>query len=493
MNLFESKIFVNGVWKEPSSGEYLEKLNPSTGELYGRFPSGTKEDVAAAVESAHEAQKGWERLTSFERSKYLYRVIHLISSERSQLENLLMQEVGKPMKEAVQEVDGALDLLQYYSEFARKITGDVVEGSKYERVILQYKVPYGVVVAITSWNFPAAMNARKLGPALITGNTVVLKPSSDTPFVAQWMVKKFQEAGLPRGVVNLITGRGSEIGDSLTSNKKVGLIAMTGETRTGQRIMKSAASSIAKLILELGGKAPFIVWFDADLDIAAKVLMWAKYWNAGQSCIAAERLYVHEDIYTEFMDIFWEMTKNLKLGGPPESGMGPLISKKQQETVSAFVESAEQQGARALSEGFTHSLEKKYEHGFFYPPTILENARQDMKIFREEIFGPVIGVMKVRSFDEAIDLANDSDFGLASYLFTSDARLIMRAAKEIKFGELYTNMPGPEASQGYHTGFRLSGQSGENSRRGVEEYVKIKNVYLDYSENPTKDEVIPPY
>jgi NAD-dependent aldehyde dehydrogenases len=490
----QQDLFIDGNWVKPGSEKYLDKYNPTTGELYGRFASASKEEVDAAVDLAYEAQRKWERLTSVERSKYLYRLIDLISERRHELEDLLMDEVGKPRREAIQEVDGVIDQLQYYAEFARKITGDVVEGTKGERIILQYKVPYGVVLAITPWNFPAAMIARKVGPALITGNSVILKPSSDTPFTAGWMVQRIAEAGFPKGVVNLITGKGDEVGDYLTSHKKVAVITLTGESRTGVKVMRSASSIMAKLILELGGKAPFIVWKDADLDLALKVLMWAKYWNAGQSCIAAERLYVHEEVYDQFIKRFVEKSREIRVGDPRRNEMGPLINYGQLSKVSKFVASAQEQGAKVLLGGERPKLEGRFSKGFHYLPTILGDATQDMEIFREEIFGPVIGAMRVGdNFDRVIELANDSDYGLASYLFTRNLSLAAKAFREIKFGELYVNMPGPEATQGYHAGFRMSGQAGENSRYGIEEYLKVKNVYLDYSPDPTEGEVIPPY
>ncbi len=486
-------LFINGEWIKPSTEEYLNKYNPSTGEIYGKFASASREDVDRAVDAAYDAQRKWEKLTSVERSKYLYKLIELINQDREALENLLMDEVGKPRKEARQEVDGVLDQLQYYAEFARKITGDVIEGTKPDRVIYQYKVPYGVVLAITPWNFPAAMVARKMGPALITGNTVIVKPSSDTPFVAGWLIEKARQAGFPAGTINLITGKGSVIGDYMTSHKKISIITLTGESKTGVDVMKSSSKIMAKLILELGGKAPFIVWKDADLELAAKVLMWAKYWNAGQSCIAAERLYVHEDVYDKFLNLFVEKTKSLKVGEPRSSDMGPLINKGALSKVSGFVEKAVSDGAKVVYGGNKPNLPSN-PNGFFYMPTILTDVKQNMEIFREEVFGPVIGAMKVSDdFDEVIDLANDSDYGLASYLFTKDVSLAMKAARQIKFGELYINMPGPEASQGYHTGFRMSGQAGENSKYGIEEYVKVKNIYIDYSKDPTEGEVIPPY
>lgn len=488
------RLFIDGRWVEPSSGAYLKKLNPSTGEVYGEFPAASADDAASAIDAAYDAQKAWERTTSVERSRVLFKALELIEQSRGELEEILIDEVGKPAIEARQEVDGVMDQIRYYAEFARKITGDVVEGTKPERVIHQYKVPYGVVLAITPWNFPAGMIARKVAPALLTGNTVVLKPSSDTPFTAEWIVKKFEQAGIPKGVLNLVTGRGSEIGDLMTSNKKVSLITLTGESGTGREVMKSASSNMAKLILELGGKAPFMVWEDADLELAARVLMWAKFWNAGQSCIAAERLFVHEKVYDAFMGRFLELVRELRVGDPRKNEMGPLINQGQRAKVEGYVQKGVEDGLRVLYGGKRPELGSPFSGGFHYMPTILEGKDQESVVFREEIFGPVLPAIRFRgTFDDMIEMANDSQYGLASYLFTRDISLALKASQRIKFGELYVNMPGPEASQGYHTGFRLSGQAGEGSKHGIEEYVKVKNVYLDYSRDPLSGEVIPPY
>ncbi|AAT42917.1 D-glyceraldehyde dehydrogenase [Picrophilus oshimae] len=475
------KIYIDGEWRDSSSGETIKKYNPSTGEVLDTFPAATRNDVDAAIDSAEDAFKRWSDMTSMERSKILYKALELISKDKDQLTDLLIKENGKVKREAMDETEGVIDQLQYYTEFERKLTGDIVEGTSNKRKIFQYKVPYGIVIAITPWNFPAAMVIRKLAPALLTGNTVILKPSSDTPLTAEWLVKKFVDAGIPKGVLNLITGKGSEIGDYIVEHKKVSLITMTGSTSTGQRIMEKASKNMAKLILELGGKAPFMVWKDANIERALKSLVWAKYLNVGQSCIAAERLYIHEDIYDEFMKKFIEVSKRIKLGDPESSDMGPLINKSAVETTEKYVDIARSSGYKILLGGKKPELSGKYKNGYFYEPTIIENVPQDSPLFQEEIFGPVIGAESVSSVDELYEKANDSKYGLASYLFTEDPELIFEASEKIRFGELYVNMPGPEASQGYHTGFRLTGQAGEGSKYGISEYLKLKNVYVDYS------------
>ncbi|MEM4090568.1 MAG: D-glyceraldehyde dehydrogenase, partial [Thermoplasmatales archaeon] len=457
------------------------KLNPVDGKILGYFQAGKKTDVDEAIDAADESFEKWNQLGSLTRSKYIYKAKELIERKREELVNLLILENGKILSQAEEEVDGVIDQLQYYAEFARKITGDVVEGSSSTRKIFQYRIPYGVVVAITPWNFPAGMVARKIAPALLTGNTVVVKPSSDTPFTAEWIVRKFVEAGIPNGVLNLVTGKGAEIGDYIVEHRKVSLITMTGSTSTGQSIMKKASANMAKLILELGGKAPFIIWKDANIKNALKSLIWAKFWNSGQSCIAAERLYIHKDIYREFMEKFVSITKRLKVGDPRNSDIGPLINKGALQATELVVKNALDTGSKVLYGGRKPDLGKKYQDGYFYEPTIIEDGDQGSPLFQEEIFSPVIAAMPVSTVEEAQTLANDSKYGLASYLFTENPEIIFKFSDSIRFGELYINMPGPEASQGYHTGFRLTGQGGEGSIYGIEEYLKLKNIYVEYS------------
>ena len=474
------KMYISGKWVEGSSGSRISKYSPVDGKLLYSFNGASKDDVKDAIGAAESAFEGWSCKTSVERSKLLYRAKELIERDRSSLEDILARENGKIPMEAKEEVDGTIDQIQYYAEFARKITGDIVEGESPSRKIMQYLVPRGVVAAITPWNFPAAMVARKLAPALLTGNTVVLKPSSDTPGSAEWIVRKFERAGVPKGVLNMVAGRGSEIGDAIVSDRRVSLVTMTGSTSTGQRIMEKASSNMAKLVLELGGKAPFMVWKDADLNNAMRTLLWAKYWNAGQSCIAAERMYVHEDVYDSFVKRFAEITKRLRIGNPRYADMGPLINSAALANIKESVSEAVDEGGKLLAGNERAGIPGPYSSGYYMRPAVISGARQKSRLFQEEIFGPVIGALSVSSKEELFEKANDSRYGLASYLFTKDLALAQEASERIRFGELYINMPGPEASQGYHTGFRMTGQAGEGSAHGIREYLKLKNVYVEY-------------
>ena len=484
------KLLIEGEWRESSSGLMQDKINPSTGEKMAEFPLATKDDVGMAISAAADAFENWYYAASKERGRILFKASLLIEGRRKELEDILISENGKPSLEAKEEVDGVIDQIKYYSGFERKISGDLLEGPGSEEKLFLHKVPYGVVVALTPWNFPAAMVARKLTPALLTGNTVVLKPSSDTPLSAEWIVRRFTEAGIPNGVLNLVTGKGSEIGDYIVSHKKVSLVSMTGSTETGQRIMKNASANMAKLILELGGKAPFIVWKDADIKNAIKTLLWAKFWNAGQSCIAAERLYVHSDIYSNFINKLQHALSKMKVGEPRTSDMGPLINKGALNNMKEIVQDSVSNGGKVIFGGEQPELKGKFSKGFFFEPTIIENSDQKSRLFQEEIFGPVIGSTSVSDIEEAFEKANDSKYGLASYLFTNDNRIIMDSFDKIRFGELYVNMPGPEASNGYHTGFRLTGQAGEGSTHGIEEYLKIKNIYVNYSRKDLEIETV---
>ena len=484
------RMFIDGRWVGSDSEEKIDVINPATERVIASVPQGTREQAKSALEAAELAQPGWEDLAPVQRASFLFKTAQLIRRDKERLARILTSEQGKPLFEARGEIEGAASNFEYYAEFARRIEGDVLPSENPRQSILILKLPIGVVSSITPWNFPSATVARKLAPALITGNTVVTKPSSNTPLSTIEMARLMEEAGFPRGVVNVVTGSGVIIGDELVTNKITGLVTMTGSTEAGRTIMEHASSHLPKLVLELGGKAPFIIWRDADLAWALKCAIWARFWNCGQTCICSERMYVDEKIKDKFVPAFVRMAKTLRIGDPFDSStdLGPMVSKGEKETSMNFVAKARQEGDRIILGGETPPAHDK---GWFLEPTIIENVKQQSPLVQDEIFGPVVPVMEVDSFDRAIDDANDSKYGLASYIFTKDSTRVLKAMNRIKFGESYINQIGPEQLQGAHTGFRQSGLGAEGSRYGLECYTQLKTCYVDWNENPKTSYLFP--
>ena len=483
-------MYIDGEWVHGSREETIDVVSPTTEQVFATVPRGSRDDAKRAVDAAADAQRGWERLTPLERASYMKTIAELIRDKREDLAKVLTSEQGKPLFEARLEVEGSAAHFEYYAEFARRVEGDILPSDNPRQTVMILRLPLGVVAAITPWNFPSAMVARKLAPALITGNTVVVKPSSNTPLSAIEIVKIVERAGIPKGVVNLVTGDGSEAGDELCGNKKTGLVTMTGSTEAGRKIMQRASAQIGKLILELGGKAPFIVWRDADLEWALKCALWARYWNCGQTCISAERMYLDKDVKAKFMSKFVEMSKSLRIGNPasPGTDLGPMVSARERETSERFIELARDAGSTLALGGVRPPSMPK---GWYLEPTIIDDVDQSSPLVQKEIFGPVVPVLEVESFDHAVELANDSEYGLASYVFTRDNRNVMKAMHEIKFGETYINQVGPEQLQGAHTGFRMSGLGAEGSRHGLELYTQLKTCYVDWNDKPALSYLFP--
>ena len=481
--VLSESMYIDGEWVRGTGEEDIDVVNPATEGVVARVPRGTREDAKKALDSAVQAQKGWEEFTPLERASFMQKVAQLIRDRREELAEVLTSEQGKPLYESRLEVDGSAAHFEYFAEFARRIEGDVLPSDNPRQTVMILRLPIGVVAAVTPWNFPSAMVARKLAPALITGNSVVVKPSSNTPLSAIEIVKIAAQAGIPKGVVNLVTGDGSVVGDELCGNKATGLVTMTGSTEAGRKIMQRASNQLGKLILELGGKAPFIVWRDADLEWALRCAVWARYWNCGQTCISSERMYLDESIKEKFLGKFLEMSKALRIGDPraESTDLGPMVSRIERGTSERFIESAKEEGSKIiLGGGHPTSMGK----GWYLEPTVIEGVRQDSPLVQKEIFGPVVPVLEVETFDQAIEMANDSDYGLASYVFTRDNRNVMKAMHMIRFGETYINQVGPEQLQGAHTGFRMSGVGAEGSKYGLELYTQLKTCYIDWSDRP---------
>ncbi len=458
-----------------------EVRDPADGSLVGHAVEATSDDVAAAMEAAVAALPAWEALGGARRAAFLRAGADRLRGRRRELAQLVTREMGKVLREAEGEVDGAIDNLEYYASFGRTLSGEEVALlPRGESLRLLWR-PRGVVVAITPWNFPAATVTRKIAPALVGGNTMVLKPSSATPFSSLLIAETLVAAGLPRGVLNVVTGSGRTLGPALVTHEACATVTLTGSTASGVEVLRNAAPRVVKCLLELGGKAPVIVEPDADLDLAARATVWARFWNAGQACIAAERCYVHEAVAEPFVRRLAALVRDLRVGPGLSRGVdvGPLYALRARDEIAASVGAAVGEGARTVCGG-TVPKGPVLARGAFYAPTLLDGVTESNAIAREEIFGPVLPVLTYRSFDEALERANASRYGLSSYLFTRRVDLAERAARELRFGETYVNRVGPESAQGYHAGFRQSGLGGEGSRWGVQDYLELKSVYVDW-------------
>jgi len=476
------QLFIDGKFVDSSSGKTFNVINPATEEVISECPEGSIEDTRKAIDAAYKAQKTWAKFPAIERARYLRKIADGVRKHADILTNTIVEEQGKIKSLAKIEVtDFTADYIDYMAEWARRIEGEIIPSDRPNENILLYRMPLGVVAGILPWNFPFFLIARKMAPALITGNTIVIKPSSDTPNNTFEFAKIVAESGLPAGVFNVVSGGGNIVGTELASNPKIGMVSFTGSVETGSRIMAAASRNITKVSLELGGKAPAIVMDDADLDLAVKAIKDSRIVNTGQACNCAERVYVQEKIADEFVERMTKAMESTKYGDPEKEDvdMGPLINAKALESVDNMVKQAIKQGAVLVTGG----KDDKHKKGFFYKPTILVDCKQNMEIIHKEIFGPVLPIVQFKTLDEAIEMANDSEYGLSSSIYTQNLDVAMRAANEIKFGETYINRENFEAIQGFHAGWRKSGIGGDDGKHGVEEFMNTHVVYLQYNQN----------
>ena len=483
MALETYQMRIGAEWRGASGGQTRGVLNPATGEAFAEVPEGTREDARAALAAAKEAQPAWEALTGVQRAEYLARIVALIRQDAERLARLVVQEQGKPLVEARGEIAGTAGFFEYFMGFARAPMGEIVASDNPDEDIWIRNVPYGVVVGIIPWNYPAALFARKVAPALMAGNTIVIKPHEDTPLSAIELARICEAAGLPPGVVNVVTGAGREVGDALVRDEITQLITVTGSVRAGREILAAAAHNITVVSLELGGKAPFIVMDDANLDLAVRNAITARFVNCGQVCTCNERTYVHRRVFDRFLESYTGLAKQLRIGDPMRTDidLGPKVNQVEVEKLDRMVARAREQGAEVVLGGKRPEGEQ-FQKGFWYEPTVLTNVRNDMEIMQQEIFGPITPIMAFDDFEEAIALANDTRYGLSAYLFTSDLKKMMRAVRAIRSGEVYINKIGPEQFQGFHTGYGLSGMGGDDGRHGYDHYFRKKTVYVSYGD-----------
>jgi lactaldehyde dehydrogenase / glycolaldehyde dehydrogenase len=476
--------FINGKFTPSTGAGIIEVRNPSTGAAICTVPDSTPEDVDAAVSAAEAAQKDWGRRPAVERGKALRAIAAKIRERVEPLARIIVEEQGKVLGLARVEVAFTADYLDYMAEWARRIEGEILESDRPGETIFLFRQPIGVVGGILPWNFPFFLIARKAAPALVTGNTIVIKPSEETPHNAVKFCELLAETDLPPGVINVVHGRGATAGKALAGSRRIGLISFTGSVETGSAIMAAAAPNITKVNLELGGKAPAIVMADADIDLAVRAVTASRVINSGQVCNCAERVYVQSSVAGEFTEKLTAAMKATRFGDPLEDitvDYGPLINEAGYRKVDALVRGAVAAGAEVTT-GAHGSVPSGAPSvtggGYYYEPTVLTNCRQDMEIVRREVFGPVVPIVAFHDIDEAVAFANDSDYGLTSSIYTRDLNVALKACQEIRFGETYINRENFEAMQGFHAGWRKSGIGGADGKHGLYEFTQTHVVYI---------------
>ncbi|CAI2934244.1 NAD-dependent succinate-semialdehyde dehydrogenase [Aminobacter niigataensis] len=466
---------INGEWVQADSGKTIDVINPATGLKIGTVPRSGAAETRRAIEAANEAFKTYRKTSALERSKLLRKLHDAIMDNQDSLAELLTIEQGKSLTESRGEVGSSAAYVLWFAEEARRTYGDVVPSPWADRRILVTKEPVGVIAAITPWNFPSSMLSRKLGPALAAGCTAVVKPASQTPYSGLAWGALCEEVGFPKGVVNVLTGSAGEIGDEICANPLVKKITFTGSTEVGKLLIEKSAATVKKVSMELGGNAPFLVFDDADLDRAVEGSITAKYRNSGQTCVCTNRFFVQAGIYDKFVEKFAAASSKLKVGSGLDEGVqqGPLIDVKAVEKVEEFISDATAKGGKVVAGGKRHAL-----GGSFFEPTVIANATTEMKFMKEEIFGPVAPVFRFETEEEAIELANNTEFGLASYFYTGNLGRAFRVMEGLKYGMVGVNeglITTPEAPFG---GVKESGLGREGGHQGIEDYLDTKYVCI---------------
>lgn len=473
--LLRADAYINGQWLAGNPTERFAVCNPANGELLADVATMTKEETQHAIVAAELAMVEWKAKTAKERSQLLRRWYELIIENTADLALIVTMEQGKPLRESIAEINYGASYIEWFAEEAKRIYGDVIPSHGVDKRLFTIKQPVGVVAAITPWNFPNAMITRKAAPALAAGCTIVIKPASETPLSALALAELAHRAGIPAGVINVVTGNAQVIGGELTSNPVVRKLSFTGSTPMGKVLMAQCAATVKKTSMELGGNAPFIVFDDADLDAAVEGVLASKYRNAGQTCVCANRIMVQDSIYEAFTERLVAAVKAFSVGeGTDESvDVGPLVSDKAVSDVDALVKDALNNGARVLVGGKRHDL------GYgFYEPTVLTEVSSAMRVFREEIFGPIAPLLRFKDEAEAIAMANDTAFGLASYMYTRDVGRVWRVAEGLEYGIVGINEGIISTEVAPFGGVKESGTGREGSKYGIEDYLEIKYLCL---------------
>jgi len=470
--------WIGGSWLK-AARDQIPVIDPATEDVLDSVPRGTAEDAERAVRAARTAFEKWRWVPGVEKASLLHAIARGLRARQKDLAVLMTREGGKPFCENRDEVEWVAACFDYYAEVGRQSRGNSVPPAFPHQVNFTVKEPYGVVVCIIPWNYPLLLMSWKVAPALAAGNTVIIKPSEETPLATLALAAVFGE--LPPGVVNIVTGPGEEVGEALINHSGTDLIALTGSVETGQRVGHLCAAQVKKFHAELGGNDPFIVCSDADLDVAARAACWAAYLNTGQVCTGGKRFYIFDDIADEFVERVVKFTRSLKLGNglDPNTDLGPMINLHQLEDVQNRVEESVRAGAKVLCGG---RRSPKFKKGFFYEPTVMSGVEQDMRLVRTETFGPILPIMRVRDIDEAIALANDSNYGLGANIYTNNMEWAMKAAERITAGTFWINDPLTDNDAAPFGGMRQTGHGRELGEEGLDEFREVKHVHLDYKQ-----------
>jgi succinate-semialdehyde dehydrogenase/glutarate-semialdehyde dehydrogenase len=473
-------MYIDGQWVNAEANGMFEVFNPANGEKIGEVADGNRQDAVKAIDAAHKAFGPWSKLTAYQRSAYLYRAYQLMLERKEDLARLMTTEQGKPLRAARAEVQYGADFLLWFAEEAKRVYGEIIPAPRPDQRFMVLYQPVGLVGAITPWNYPISMITRKIAPALAAGCTIVIKPSEETPLCAVEIFKILHETGIPAGVANLVTAKDPvPIGQEFVSNRKIRKLTFTGSTEVGKLLAKGAADQIKRLSLELGGHAPFIVLDDADPKHAARGVSLVKYLNTGQACISPNRLFVHRNIIPSFVEELKARVSKMKAGSGFDDtvSIGPLVNAEALQKVDRQVCDARDRGATVVTGG-KRITEKDLDKGYFYAATVLKDVTPEMLIYREETFGPVAPIIAFDSEEEVLAMANDTNYGLASYVYTRDISRAIRMAEGLEFAIVGINDINPTAAAAPFGGMKESGLGREGARQGIAEYLETKLVGL---------------
>lgn len=474
-DLFKQQAYINGQWLDADSGETLNVTNPANGEVLGTIPNMGAAETHRAIEAAEKAQKLWRAKSAKERAVIMRNWFELVMENQDDLALIMTLEQGKPLAEARGEIAYGASYLEWYAEEGKRAYGDVIPGPASDRRVIVTKEPVGVCAAITPWNFPAAMITRKVGAALGAGCSIVVKPAAETPYSAFALCVLAEEAGVPSGLVSVVTGSASEIGKEMTSNPIVRKLSFTGSTEVGRILMSQCSDQIKKVSLELGGNAPFIVFNDADLDAAVEGAMMSKYRNAGQTCVCANRIYVQDEIYDAFAEKFVAAVNQIKVGDGTVEGVnqGPLIDEAAVTKVQDHIADALSKGAKVATGGKPHSL-----GGLFFEPTVVTEVTSEMKVAREETFGPLAPLFRFKTEEEVVQMANNTEYGLAAYFYSRDIGRVWRVAEALEYGMVAINNGILSNEAAPFGGVKQSGIGREGAKYGLDDYMVIKYMLI---------------